>query len=56
MIIKQQVVHIVKLEEIKDLIKIHLTNLMTIFSKIKPELIIKHILKVHQKKEKGMIL
>jgi hypothetical protein len=43
------------LEEVMDLIKILSINLTITFLKINPELIMKHILKGHQKREKVKI-
>ncbi len=56
MTIKQQEVVTVKLEDRKGLIRIHLMSLMIIFLKINPELIMKHTLKDHPKREREKIL
>jgi len=56
MIISQLEVITVRLEDHKVLIKIHLTSLTITFLKISQELITKHTLKDHLKREKVKIL
>lgn len=55
MTMKQQEVVTVKLEDLKDLIKIHLMSLTIIFLKINQGLTMKHTLKDPQKREKEKI-
>lgn len=50
---RQELLH--NLEEVMDSIKILLINLTIIFLKINQELIMKHILKDHRKREKARI-